>query len=168
MQTDEESKDNDDEVLQEGHRKAIAIFVFFIASELVNRRASCTGCLEAWTTQTDHYCLNYGDGYEDEKHETEQHIRQTVCKLEASWEREALVQKWKEFASQRDVYPTTTPPYFDSDFVGMLSENILNIFLKEPHLAVELYETGNLTRVPELKNLVREAITGTVFDRMEV
>ena len=88
--------------------------------------------------------------------------------LDSNRERENLIQKWKEFASLRDICPTTTPPYFDSDFVGILFQLILNIFLKEPHLAVELYENGNLTHVPELKDLVQVAIRGSVFDRMEV
>ena len=154
--------------MQDTHRRALTVFVFFIASELANMKASCTGCLEDWPSQTDHFCLNYGDGFEDDTHETEVKIRDVAWQLERCWEREDLIQRWKEFAKLRDVFPSSTPAYFDTDFMTILFENILYIFVKEPHLVHPLYESGNFLHIPEMKNLVRDAVRGTVFDRMAI
>ena len=119
-------------------------------------------------SQTDHFCLNYGDGFDDDIRETELHVIAAAATLEGGVEREALIKRWMETATVRDVCLTTTPAYFDTDFIGLLLGNILEVFLNEPLLCSVLYETGNLSHVPELKAHVRKAISGTVFDRMDL
>ena len=71
-------------------------------------------------------------------------------------------------ATAKDISPSTTPAYFDTDHIDVLLQRILDIFAKDPHLCTELYESGNLSTSPELTERIRWAISGTIFDRTKL
>ena len=158
----------EEELLQQQHRRALGIFVYFVASELFNREPSCTGCMEDMPAQRDHFCLNYGDGFDDDAHERETYIIQAASQLDDRFERESLVERWMRIATVRDISPTTTPAYHDPYFMNSLLADVTYIFLRDPRLCIDMYERGNLSQVPELIPLIRKAIDGTVFARMEI
>ena len=156
------------DTIQQWHRRAIGIFAHFIASELVNAAPSCDGCLEDKLSRADHFCLNFGDGFEDDEHERVENIRRAIWELESYFARDRIVKRWKNVATAKDISPSTTPAYFETDHIDVLLQRILNIFAKDPHLCTELYESGNLSNSPEITERIRRAVSGTIFDRMKV